>query len=247
MIDKLQKQRFELKYRISEAKAQQIRFFVQNYLECDTYGVTQPDFSYPVHSLYLDSKFLKTYQDTINGNRNRYKLRIRYYDYEETPVFFEIKRRHNKVIRKKRAQVHRRYVKDLMYGLIPTYDHLVSSDSGQFIALQDFCYLQNQLHAQPVMHVTYFREAYEMKYSNDVRVTFDRKVRSNLQNHFELLTNPDNSLSTFGDTVILELKFTNRFPLWLQELTQLFHLRQQSAAKYVDSIEKLEFKKYELA
>jgi SPX domain protein involved in polyphosphate accumulation len=247
MIDKLQKQRFELKYRISEAKAQQIRFFVQNYLDCDSYGKTQPNFSYPVHSLYLDSKFLKTYQDTINGNRNRYKLRIRYYDYEETPVFFEIKRRHNKVIRKKRAQVHRRFVLDLMNGQVPTYDHLVYNDAGHYHALQEFCYLQNQLQAQPVLHVSYLREAYELEHSNAVRVTFDRDVRSNLQTDFELLSKPENSLSTFGDTVVLELKFTDRFPQWLQELTQLFHLRQESAAKYVDSIEKLEFRKYELA
>ena len=67
MEDKLQRQRFEKKYRISEAKAQQVRFFVQNYLDCDTYGRTQPDLSYPVHSLYFDSKYLRTYQDTING------------------------------------------------------------------------------------------------------------------------------------------------------------------------------------
>lgn len=246
IADKLQRQRFELKYRISEAKAQQIRFFVQNYLDCDTYGRTQPDLSYPVNSLYIDSPFLKTYQDTINGNRNRYKLRIRYYDYEETPVFFEIKRRYNKVIRKNRAQVHRRYVKDLMNGHLPTYEHLVYKSPDQLHALEQFCYLQNQLQATPVLHVSYLREAYEMEHSNAVRVTFDRNVESSIQRDLKLTSEMPKPLSTFGDTVILELKFTDRFPLWLQELTQLFHLRQESAAKYVDSIEKLEFKKYEL-
>lgn len=243
----LQKQRFEMKYRISEAKAQQIRFFVQNYLKCDSFGVTQPDLSYSVNSLYLDSPSLKTYQDTINGDLNRFKLRIRYYDYDDTPVFFEIKRRHNKVIMKKRARVHRWAVKDILTGQIPTSEHLVNKTSEDFQTIEEFSYLQNLLIAKPTMHVSYFREAYELEHSNSVRVTFDRNVKSNPDVDFELMKNSLGDFPVFGDTVILELKFTDKFPNWLQELTQLFHLRQESAAKYVDSIEGLKFRKIEMA
>lgn len=242
-----QKQRFEMKYKISEAKAQQIRFFVQNYLACDSYGITQPNLSYSVNSLYLDSPSLKTYQDTINGDRNRFKLRIRYYDYDDTPVYFEIKRRHNKVIRKKRAKVHRWAVKDILKGQIPTMDHLVNHTAEEFEALDEFSYLQNLLVAKPTMHVSYFREAYELEHSNAVRVTFDRNVKSNPNADMNFMENRPGDILAFGDTVILELKFTNKFPNWLQELTQLFHLRQESAAKYVDSIEALKFNKIEMA
>lgn len=242
-----QKQRFELKYRISEPKAQQIRFFVQNYLACDSFGVTQPDLSYSVNSLYLDSPSLKTYQDTINGDLNRFKLRIRYYDYDDTPVFFEIKRRHNKVIMKKRARVHRWAAKDILTGQIPTSKHLVNDSAEDFQAIEEFSYLQNLLVAKPSLHVSYFREAYELEHSNAVRVTFDRNVRSNPNVGIQFMKNRPGDLRVFGDTVILELKFTDKFPNWLQELTQLFHLRQESAAKYVDSIEELKFKKIEMA
>lgn len=242
-----QKQRFELKYRISEPKAQQIRFFVQNYLACDSYGVTQPDLSYSVNSLYIDSPSLKTYQDTINGDLNRFKLRIRYYDYDDTPVFFEIKRRHNKVIMKKRAQVHRWAVKDILSGQIPTSDHLVNDSAEDYRTIEEFSYLQNLLIAKPSLHVSYLREAYELEHSNAVRVTFDRNVRSNPDVDIQFMENRPGDFSVFGDTVILELKFTNTFPNWLQEMTQLFHLRQESAAKYVDSINELKFKKIEMA
>ena len=243
----LQKQRFELKYKISEAKAQQIRFFVQNYLACDSYGITQPNLSYSVNSLYLDSPSMKTYKDTINGDRNRFKLRIRYYDFDDTPVYFEIKRRHNKVIRKKRAQVHRWAVKDILAGQIPTVEHLVNQSAEDFLAMEEFSYLQNLLVARPVLLVSYFREAYELEHSNAVRVTFDRNVTSNPNTSINFMKNNPGDLKAFGDTVILELKFTNKFPNWLQELTQLFHLRQESAAKYVDSIEAHKFKKIEMA
>lgn len=246
-MERLQRQRFELKYRISESKAQQIRFFVQNYLPCDPYGITQSDLSYTVNSLYIDSNELKTFRDTINGDRNRFKLRIRYYDYEDTPVYFEIKRRNDKVIRKKRARVHRWAVEELLAGQLPTMDHLVHKTAEQKGILDEFSYLQNLLLAKPTMHVSYKREAYEPLESNFVRVTFDRDVKSKEVNGRYLLTEEPGNFKVFGDNVILELKFTDRFPNWLQEMTQLFHLRKESAAKYVDSIEGLMFKRIEMA
>ena len=94
--DKLQLQRFELKYVVNERKALAVRDFVSSYLDVDEYGATLPNFSYPVHSLYLDSDDLSLYQTTINGDKNRFKLRLRYYDgREDSPVFFEVKRRTN--------------------------------------------------------------------------------------------------------------------------------------------------------
>ena len=91
--DKMQQQRFELKYIIKEDVARAVRDFVSGYLEIDEYGATLPNFSYPVHSLYLDSDDLHLYRTTINGDKNRFKLRLRFYDNRsEAPIFFEIKR-----------------------------------------------------------------------------------------------------------------------------------------------------------
>jgi len=36
--------------------------------------------------------------------------------------------------------------------------------------------------------------------------------------------------------VILELKFTGRFPDWFKEMVRIFNLRQGSASKYADGI-----------
>mgnify|MGYP003302831020 FL=1 len=94
LADNLQRQRYEHKYIIRENVALAVRDFVSSYLELDSFGATQPNKSYPVHSLYLDSPDLRLYQTTINGDKNRYKLRIRFYeDRPKAPVFFEIKRR----------------------------------------------------------------------------------------------------------------------------------------------------------
>lgn len=84
----MQKSRFELKYLINEETALKVRDFVRCYLAMDEFSIGKPNFSYAVHSLYLDSHDLKLYWTTINGDKNRYKLRLRYYDTKPgSPVF----------------------------------------------------------------------------------------------------------------------------------------------------------------
>src|SRR5438477_6553001 len=115
--DRMQQSRFELKYLIRENTAERVRDFVRCYLNMDEFGVGKPNFSYPVHSLYLDSDSLEIYWRTVNGDKNRYKLRLRYYsDNPQTPVFFEIKRRMKDVILKVRGGVKHDAVPLLLNG-----------------------------------------------------------------------------------------------------------------------------------
>src|SRR5713226_5544440 len=127
--DRMQQQRFELKYLIPEETALHVRDFVRSYLEMDEFSVGRPNYSYPVHSLYVDSDDLKLYWRTINGDKNRFKLRLRYYSAQSgTPVFFEIKRRMNNCILKQRGGARQDAVDWLLAGHLPAETHLVSAD-----------------------------------------------------------------------------------------------------------------------
>src|SRR6185503_16880741 len=106
-IDRLQTQRFEIKYLVREETALAIRRFVSCYLKPDEFAAELPQYTYPVHSLYLDSPDLATYQAVQSGEKNRFKLRIRYYSDTDDAVYFEIKRRTNEAISKMRAKVRR--------------------------------------------------------------------------------------------------------------------------------------------
>ena len=102
----MQESRFELKYLIQESTAERVRDFVRCYLNMDENSVGKPDYSYPVHSLYLDSDSLEIYWRTVNGDKNRFKLRLRFYsDHPDTPIFFEVKRRMKDIILKQRGAV----------------------------------------------------------------------------------------------------------------------------------------------
>lgn len=236
--DKLQLQRLELKYHISEAQALAVRDFVRCYLEIDEFGATQPNLSYRIHSLYLDSDDLKTYWDTINSNKNRFKLRLRYYDdAPSSPVFFEVKRRMDNAILKQRGGVRRVAVPWLLAGQLPEPEHLLTDQPKHFFALQRFSQLMLSLRARPKVHVSYLREAWMNHDDNSVRVTMDRDVRVAYEPGARLSTEIENDVRPFGNEVILELKFTGRFPNWFRDLVQGFGLVRRSAAKYVDGVE----------
>jgi hypothetical protein len=237
MAQDLQPQRFELKYLVPESTALGVRDFVRSYLELDEFGATLPNFSYPVHSLYLDSDDLTLYRATINGDKNRFKLRIRYYeDRPDAPVFFEIKRRMNNIIMKQRGGVRREHVASLLAGQLPEATMLISNQPKQLVALQNFCRLMLNIAAKPKSHIFYTREAWISPYDNSVRVTLDRQVYADTEPTCRLSTIMDNPALLFKNQVILELKFTNRFPGWFGDLVRVFGVMQCGAAKYADGV-----------
>src|SRR5689334_18934733 len=116
----MQRNRFELKYRIDERRARGVRDFIRSYMVRDRYARPEIGGCYPIYSVYLDSPGLALYSATLHGLKNRFKLRARYYDDRpQSPVFFEIKRRVNDVILKERAPIRRASVKRLLAGSPP--------------------------------------------------------------------------------------------------------------------------------
>lgn len=234
----MQQQRFERKYFITARQAALVREFVRCHLEPDEFSVGRPDYAYPVHSLYLDSDRLLTYWATVRCEKNRFKLRVRFYDDRpESPVFFEIKRRIGECVLKRRGAVFRAAAPGLLAGELPERSHLVSSKPTHLAALQTFCQLIHQLDARPKVHVAYDREAWVSPGTNAVRVTLDRHVRGEECREARFRTTLRNPVLAFGDQWVLELKFTNRFPDWLGDLVRHFDLIQGSAAKYCCSVD----------
>lgn len=230
-------QRLELKYQISDEVALAVRDFVSSYLEIDEFGATRPNLSYPVHSLYLDSEGLATYRHTINGNKNRFKLRIRFYENRpNAPVYCEIKRRMNDAILKQRGAVRREAVDAVLAGQLPGPAEMASTDPRHLAGIQRFISLMSELQARPIAHIAYQREAWMSPRDNSVRVTMDREVLFEPDPTTRLQAEMADPIVVFGRLVVLELKFTGRFPDWWRELVRVFDLRQGSAAKYADGI-----------
>jgi len=230
---RLQLQRFELKYLVDESVTGWMRDFISSYLELDDFGVGKPGGAYPVHSVYLDSDSLETHQAYINATKNRYKLRLRYYDGDvDSPVFMELKGRVDNCILKKRCAICREAVPQVLAGQLPPIDQLITTEPRHLAALERFIFLSQEIQARPKLHNAYLREAWVSPHDNSIRVTFDRNVR--VEPYFKNdapieFTRPRVVYAPF---VILELKFTDRFPDWFKVLVRRFNLMQGSSAKY---------------
>lgn len=225
--------RYEMKYNISEAKAEAIERFIKPYLHLDHYCKLQPSGAYPVVTLYLDSQNLHLCRQTLEGNKNRFKLRIRSYtDDLSYPRFFEIKRRMNVIIIKSRARVKHQDMATLLSRLsLPTQDYSADEET-----LKQFLLYTKSLNAGPVMRVRYVRRAYEDDSENRVRVTLDRELGYNVGRALEVTFSGRNWQRHSLNGVILEIKFTARYPAWLGQMVRCFDLQQRSISKYVTSV-----------
>jgi len=234
--------RYELKYLIPHSLALKVREFLRHYVELDEFGVGQPNCAYPVHSLYLDSDDWKLYWHCERGDKNRFKIRVRYYNENpKTPVFFEIKRRMKDVILKQRCAIRRASAPSVLFGHVPGPEEMFApTDPAELKAIHEFLRLQFSLGLKPKLHVYYAREAYVNATDNEVRITLDRSVQVVTRFDGQLSTHMESPFVCSGDgsrpndVVILELKFSGRFPNWYQDLVRIFNLTQEGAAKYVE-------------
>jgi hypothetical protein len=235
-VDRTLRCRFEMKYLITEAQAQAIAQFIKPFLQLDRYCKLQRGGVYPIVSLYLDSDDLLLCRESLTGQKNRFKLRIRSYtDEPEYPRFFEIKRRINTIILKSRARVMYRDVPTLLAGLpLPPQDYTTDEE-----AVNQFQLYMRAIDAKPLVLIRYMRQAFEGDSENRVRVTFDRELCYNVTTKPEVTLDGQgwqrNSLTRAG--VILEIKFTGSYPAWLSRMAACFGLRQRSISKYATSIE----------
>jgi hypothetical protein len=94
--------------------------------------------------------------------------------------------------------------------------------------------------ARPAAFVRYMREAYEPPNTNEVRLTFDRFLQAGPYRGELSLKGMESWPRPYIDGVVLEMKFTDRFPHWMHECCQRFNLWRSSFAKYVRCVSVLD-------
>ncbi len=231
--DRMLAKRYEKKYVISESMAAAVVKYVQAYMDLDRYSKIQPKGAYPIVSLYMDSNDMRFCRESLRGHLNRIKLRIRSYtDSPEYPQFFEIKRRANTVIMKSRARVMSKDVANLLTGLpLPPSDYKTDEE-----VLNQFQFYTRSIHAVPIVLIRYMRKAFEGESENRVRVTFDSDLCYKITREPKVVLGGNGWQRNPVGGVILEIKFTGRYPAWLTEMVRFFNLLSCSMSKYTTSI-----------
>ncbi|MBW8036649.1 MAG: VTC domain-containing protein, partial [Planctomycetes bacterium] len=144
----------------------------------------------------------------------------------------EIKRRSNTVILKARAAAHRDSITDIVTRqLIPS-----SADDKQKEVLRQFQLYIYCLKARPMVVVKYQRQAFEGHSGSRVRINFDRDLSFMQAKDLNFKVNGNGYQRLVTNFVILEIKFTDRYPAWLGNVIRCFNLPLMAMSKYVESL-----------
>lgn len=222
--------RYELKYLIDMETYWRLREEIRPYVQYDSNG---KEGKYNIVSLYFETPEKKIYYETRNKLRFRQKLRLRVYENAglEDQAFFEIKQKCNKVVNKRRTTI----VLQDAYDYIQGQDSRLAQVSNPqiFKEIQSFQSLYN-LH--PELIVSYDRQAFQGRFEQDLRVTFDYNLMCR-KDDLRLENGPEGQLFLDPNLVILEVKMTNSVPLWLARTLSNLGIVKNSVSKYCTSVE----------
>jgi hypothetical protein len=232
--------RFEKKYLVPDQVAVQLRDAMLPYLELDEHMVPGQVRGYTVYSLYLDSPGLDLYQHTRRRARNRIKLRVRYYDGDPNgAAFVEIKEKRETQVHKRRYRAGKSLIEAMLRD--PSSEPVVHAlgNGARGTAFEEFCQRRRELSAGPKLLVAYDREAYNSKNEPKVRVTFDRRIKTNACGVANRLAAMPFGSNVGGVNVLVEFKYAGEPPQWLTDVTAQFRLRKASFSKFAECMDVL--------
>jgi hypothetical protein len=227
--------RLEYKYLIAQGNLKRFREMISPFVEYDAKAVGDEIPEYTVRSIYFDTTSLKYYTEKIEGIDVRKKLRIRGYNDggENSEVYLEIKRKKIQSVWKNRAPLRYAHVRELIRsGNIRRY---VITDNGiadaENNARKFLFHLYNKT-LQPIVLVTYEREAYFGKFDKSFRLTIDKNLRSVVFPTLDDLYREDEMVDCLPGQFIVEVKFRDSMPAWIQGILGTFGTKRKAVSKY---------------
>jgi hypothetical protein len=233
--------RYEFKYFIDEIWYKKIMNEISHYLVPDPYAAKLPGYRYMVNSLYLDSPSKMFYDEKMAGIKYRRKVRMRCYSsdfYSAKEYYLEIKKRDEFHIDKIRYRMSAEDFNEFMLNNFYSYsmNGPINNDSEDSNILEEIIYDCNRLSLAPATFILYDREAYIAENDDTVRVTFDRRIRS--QRFFSRLS-PATIVwhSVFPGQIVLEIKVRTFLPFWLHNLVKKYAMQYESISKYCGGVD----------
>lgn len=96
---------------------------------------------------------------------------------------------------------------------------------------KELAYMKDFYNAKEKVFIAYDRYAFVAKNEKDVRITFDTNIRYRLD-HLELTDDAEDISLLEKDTVLVEIKVMDRYPLWLVNALHEVNATRTSFSKY---------------
>lgn len=217
--------RKELKYFITFNDFNIINNNLNSLLKKDKYC---NDDYYQISSIYFDNYNMTSYNQVLNGISERWKYRIRFYNYDKNYIKLEKKYKVNGLTLKESTVI--------------TYDTLnnilkrkVRIDSNNSPLLNELILKIKTEYLRPVILIEYDRIPYIYKAGN-VRITLDYNIR--YTNIYSDIFNKEKKVHYLNER-ILEVKYNEFIPDFIRFRLELNHLNQTSFSKFNNCIDAL--------
>ncbi len=212
--------RYEMKYLITKEQKNELLKELREYIQLDKYGKTK------INSIYFDTPDYRLIRRSIEKPEYKEKLRIRSYGVtkQNSPVFIELKKKSEKVVYKRRIGTTE---KEAIMYLCKNIDCI---EDGQI--KKEISYVKNYYqNLQPMVLVSYEREAYYGTEDKDFRVTFDDHILWR-EEEVSLCKGSWGNKILKNDEIVMEIKTATALPLWFSQFLSKNHIYKQSFSKY---------------
>lgn len=219
--------RFELKFWTDRRTKRQFLDYLRHFMAPDRH--TGPGGDYAITSLYLESHDLLSYREKYDGDLEREKYRIRFYNDDPTTVFFEVKHKYNAFVRKTRSSL------SLEGRSFDDIQELLRRAGPDSEINEDFLFNYRARGLTPMVWVSYRRTALVGRNNPSLRVTFDERLSGCKAYGFDAGCRRRQraaTLSRWKDPLILEIKFEGHFPHWLETAMGDYGFLHESISKY---------------
>ena len=218
------KLRHELKFLIDEGTCIALRNRLLPLMTPDGNGENG---EYRVTSLYFDDVYNSGYWQKLNGVETRRKFRVRAYNLDPSLIKMEAKHKDESYVSKLSKRLTEEQYRALLAG---DYGFMADND-GEEDVFGEFYRSHLLTRLRPRTIVDYHREALISRFGN-VRVTFDKKL-SVCVNTLDMFSPQAQYSPIYNKEIILEVKFDNYIPEYIQAAIQGLNAPMQPVSKYI--------------
>lgn len=212
--------RYELKYLLTRQQKYRLMQLMQPYMALDRFGRSV------IRNLYYDTETFRLVRNSIEKPFYKEKLRVRSYGKPgpKDQVFVELKKKYDGVVYKRRIALPQNEAMEWLAG-----EAIISRPSQIQQEIEYFCRHYETL--QPAVFLSYEREAYYSRDDSDFRVTFDENILARRQ-ELTLDAGIWGTPLLGKGTVLMEIKTSGGFPLWMAKFLSEEHIYKTSFSKY---------------
>lgn len=203
--------RYEEKFLISLSEMEKIKNYLEEFCEHDVNGV---DGNYLVNSIYFDTKDYTSLKENLEGEYEKTKYRLRFYNANRGNMISEIKHKQGNISVKTTSKLNEESFKSLKLLTEKNYNSFISAIY--------------QKHLEPKLYIQYKRYALTAKRESNIRITFDNKIRHSLvSDNFGFSNLKDFEMKEY----ILEVKYSEP-TFWILKLLADLKEKKVSFSKY---------------